>query len=88
MKSHLERLGQASGSYVAPLPESIEEDLKRVVQQFGGEEQTWRHEGLALSMLRDVSRDADDRLEALSEAITRAYFSHVPAAQAVGSMSA
>ena len=35
-------------------------------------------------MLRDVTTDADERLEALSGAITRAYFSHVPASQAVG----
>src|SRR5215475_1214911 len=82
--SHLERLGQASGAYVAPLPESFESDLQEVVRQFGGEEKSWRHEGLALAMLRDVANEGQERLEALSEAITRAYFSHVPAAQAVG----
>ncbi len=87
IKSHLERLGQASGAYVQPPPASFEDDLQRVVQQFGGEEKVWRHEGLALAMLRDVANDANERLEALSEAITRAYFSHVPAPQSVGSMS-
>ena len=83
--SHLDRLGQASGTYVSGLPDSIETDLREVVRQFGGEEQAWRHGGLALAMLRDVAAEASERLETLSEAITRAYFSHVPAAQAVGS---
>jgi uncharacterized alpha-E superfamily protein len=87
IKSHLERLGQASGAYVPALPDSFESDLREVVRQFGGEEKSWRHEGLALAMLRDVANEGSERLEALSEAITRAYFSHVPAAQAVGSMA-
>jgi uncharacterized circularly permuted ATP-grasp superfamily protein/uncharacterized alpha-E superfamily protein len=87
IKSHLERLGQASGAYVPALPDSFESDLQEVVRQFGGEEKSWRHEGLALAILRDVANEGSERLEALSEAITRAYFSHVPAAQAVGSMA-
>jgi hypothetical protein len=37
-------------------------------------------------MLRDVANDAEARLETLSEGLTRAYFSHVPTAQAVGFM--
>ena len=49
------------------------------------DEQAWRHEGLALAMLRDIAAETDQKLDQLSEAITRAYFSHVPAAQAVGS---
>jgi uncharacterized circularly permuted ATP-grasp superfamily protein/uncharacterized alpha-E superfamily protein len=84
IRNHLERLGQASGAYVAPLPDAFESDLQEVVRQFGGEEKSWRHEGLALAMLRDVANEGLERLEGLSEAITRAYFSHVPAAQAVG----
>lgn len=88
IKHHLERLGQASGTLVPSLPDSLEADLQQVVRQFGTEEKTWRHEGLTLAMLRDVAKEADERLEALSEAITRAYFSHVPAAQAVGFMTA
>ncbi|MBX9944322.1 MAG: circularly permuted type 2 ATP-grasp protein [Reyranella sp.] len=82
---HLDDLARASGVRVPTLPESLGNDLAAVVRQFAGDEQAWRHEGLALAMLRDVAADADERLEALSEAITRAYFSHVPAAQAVGS---
>ncbi|MGQ0582327.1 MAG: circularly permuted type 2 ATP-grasp protein [Reyranella sp.] len=81
---HLDYLAQASGVQVPALPDSLDKDLAAVVRQFTGDEQAWRHEGLALAMLRDVAADADERLEALSEAITRAYFSHVPASQAVG----
>ncbi|MBV8392329.1 MAG: alpha-E domain-containing protein, partial [Alphaproteobacteria bacterium] len=83
--SHLERLGRASGTLVPnPLIE-LDQDLARVVKMFTGEEKSWRHEGLALAVLREVAEDAERRLEDLSESITRAYFSHVPAAQAVGS---
>lgn len=86
IRSHLERLGSASGTVVPPPPETLDQDLVAAVRQFSGEEKVWRHEGLALAMLRDVATDADERLEVLSEAITRAYFSHVPAAQTVGWM--
>jgi uncharacterized alpha-E superfamily protein len=85
--SHLERLGQASGTRVPDILVSLDADLGRAVQLFGGEEKSWRHEGLALAMLREIAADGQDRLEELSEAITRAYFSHVPVAQAVGSMA-
>ena len=86
INSHLERLGRASGTVVPPLSDALDQDLVQAVRQFGGEEKVWRHEGLALAMLRDVANDAGERLENLSEAITRAYFSHVPAAQTVGWM--
>ena len=85
IKGHLDYLARASGFRVPALPESLEKDLEAVVRQFGGDEQAWRHEGLALAMLRDVTSDTEQQLDRLSEAITRAYFSHVPAAQAVGS---
>ena len=81
---HLDYLARASGVQVPTLPATLNNDLAAVVRQFGGDEKAWRHEGLALAMLRDVTTDADERLEALSGAITRAYFSHVPASQAVG----
>ena len=81
---HLDYLSHSSGVQVPKLPDSLDKDLAAVVRQFGGDEKAWRHEGLALAMLRDVAADADERLEALSAAITRAYFSHVPASQAVG----
>ncbi len=84
INTHLDYLANASGVQVPALPDSLDKDLAAVVRQFAGDEQAWRHEGLALAMLRDVAADADERLEALSEAITRAYFSHVPASQAVG----
>src|SRR5476651_1886781 len=86
IRSHLERLGQASGTKVPDLLADLDTDLDRVVQMFTGEEKSWRHEGLALAVLREIAEDADRRLEDLSEALTRAYFSHVPTAQSVGSM--
>jgi uncharacterized alpha-E superfamily protein len=82
---HLDYLARVSGVHVPPLPESLDHDLNAAVRQFAGDEQVWRHEGLALAMLRDIATDTDHKLDQLSEAITRAYFSHVPAAQAVGS---
>ena len=86
VSSHLDRLGQASGVTVPFDSQTLAGDFQQIVRQFAGEEQAWRHEGLALAMLRDIAVQTDERIEALSEAITRAYFSHVPAAQAVGSM--
>jgi len=86
IRSHLDRLGQSSGTTVPDLLADLDTDLGRVVQMFSGEEKSWRHEGLALAVLREIAEDAERRIEDLSEAITRAYFSHVPTAQAVGSM--
>jgi uncharacterized circularly permuted ATP-grasp superfamily protein/uncharacterized alpha-E superfamily protein len=86
IRSHLERLGQASGTKVPDLLADLDSDLGRVVQMFTGEEKSWRHEGLALAVLREIAEDAERRLEDLSEGLTRAYFSHVPTAQSVGSM--
>jgi uncharacterized circularly permuted ATP-grasp superfamily protein/uncharacterized alpha-E superfamily protein len=86
--SHLDHLGRASGVHVPLLPPSLDDDLEAAVRQFAGDEKTWRHEGLALAMLRDVAADTEAKLEKLSEAITRAYFSHVPTAQTVGSSTA
>jgi uncharacterized alpha-E superfamily protein len=86
--SHLERLGHASGTRVPDLLAPLEKDLVETVRLFGGEESAWRHEGLALGRLRDVVSDGLQRLDALSGQITRAYFSHVPVAQAVGSTPA
>jgi uncharacterized alpha-E superfamily protein len=85
---HLDYLARVSGVPVPPLPESLDHDLNAAVRQFAGDEQVWRHEGLALAMLRDIAADTDHKLDQLSEASTRAYFSHVPAAQAVGSSTA
>jgi uncharacterized circularly permuted ATP-grasp superfamily protein/uncharacterized alpha-E superfamily protein len=86
--SHLERLAEASGTRVSDPLATLDEDLARAVAMFAGEEKSWRHEGLALGVLREIISDGELRIEELSEAITRAYFSHVPAAQAVGSTMA
>ncbi|MFO1082872.1 MAG: circularly permuted type 2 ATP-grasp protein [Reyranellaceae bacterium] len=85
IEANLDWLARVSGVRVAALPASFEQDLDSAVRQFAGDEKVWRHEGLALAVLRDMAADADQRLDQLSESVTRAYFSHVPAAQAVGS---
>lgn len=88
IEGHLDYLARVSGVRVPALPPALDHDLAAAVKQFAGDEQVWRHEGLALAMLRDLADETDRRLDGLSEAITRAYFSHVPAAQAVGSSTA
>ena len=88
MEGHLDYLARVSGVRVPALPTALDHDLAAAVKQFAGDEQVWRHEGLALALLRDLADETDRRLDGLSEAITRAYFSHVPAAQAVGSSTA
>src|SRR5262249_24756593 len=85
METDLDYLARVSGVHVVSLPDSFEADLNAAVKQFAGDEQVWRHEGLALASLLALAADSHHRLDQLSEAITRAYFSHVPAAQAVGS---
>ena len=85
IEAHLDYLARASGVRVPSLPATLDHDLNAAVRQFAGDEQVWRHEGLALAMLRDIASDVDHQIDQLTEAITRAYFSHVPAAQAVGS---
>lgn len=83
--SHLNYLARTSGVRVPGFAPEVEQDLTVSVQQFAGDEKAWRHEGLALAMLRDAMATTEERLDKLSEAITRAYFSHVRATQAVGS---
>src|SRR5689334_8187147 len=85
--SHLHYLAEASGTRLPNPLEPLDGELARAVALFGGEEKSRRQEEQALALLRRIAADGQHRLEALSEAITRAYFSHVPAAQAVGSMA-
>src|SRR4029453_2194206 len=88
IEGHLDYLARVSGVHVPALPASLDQDLNAAVKQFASDEPVWRREGLALALLRDLANETDHQLDALSEAITRAYFSPVPAAQAVGSSTA
>ncbi len=88
IQDHLDRLGHISGTRVEDRLASLPDELQRVVQLFTGEEKAWRDGGQALAALRQIAEDGERRLEDLSEAITRAYFSHVRAAQTVGWMAA
>lgn len=80
----LDALWTASAVRVPIAVQDIEDRIAGAVAQFGGDEQAWRHEGLALAMLRDTVEGVAADLDDLSEVITRAYFSHVPTAQALG----
>jgi uncharacterized circularly permuted ATP-grasp superfamily protein/uncharacterized alpha-E superfamily protein len=82
--AHLGALFEASAVRVPMSVEEIEQNISGAVMQFVGDEQAWRHEGLALAMLRDVAEQSTGELDDLSEGITRAYFSHVPTAQLLG----
>jgi uncharacterized circularly permuted ATP-grasp superfamily protein/uncharacterized alpha-E superfamily protein len=85
IEGHLERLARASGTALLKPPGDVEKDMKNAVHHFSRDEQAWRHEGLALALLRDTCSEALASLDTLSKAITRAYFSHVPVAQILGS---
>ena len=81
---HLEYLARSSSVRVPAIGPATEPHLVNAVQQFAGDEKAWRHEGLALAMLRDVALATEETLDKMSEAVTRAYFSHVPISQSVG----
>jgi uncharacterized circularly permuted ATP-grasp superfamily protein/uncharacterized alpha-E superfamily protein len=66
----------------------IVNDLNSVVRMFDRGDAIRQNEGVPLTMLRDLLDESAHSLRALSNAITRAYFTHVPAAQALGSQRA
>jgi len=63
-------------------------DLAAVTNQFDSDERTQAQDSPTLVMLRDLLEETGNGLRDLSNAITRAYFTHVPAAQALGSARA
>lgn len=63
-------------------------DLATVTSQFDGDERGQGQDSPTLVMLRDLLEETGNGLRDLSNAITRAYFTHVPAAQALGSARA
>jgi uncharacterized alpha-E superfamily protein len=63
-------------------------DLESVTRQFDADERSVAQDNASLAMLRDLLEETGNGLSALSTAITRAYFTHVPAAQALGSARA
>lgn len=74
---------------LAILPASqILRDLSSVTNQFDGSDRAQAQDSATLTMLRDLLEETGNGLRDLSNAITRAYFTHVPAAQALGSARA
>jgi uncharacterized circularly permuted ATP-grasp superfamily protein/uncharacterized alpha-E superfamily protein len=66
----------------------IVRDLTAVTHQFDADERNQAQDSPILIMLRDLLDETGNGLRELSNAITRAYFTHVPAAQALGSARA
>ena len=53
----------------------------------GDYERAWRHQGLALTRLRDTLTDTVEIFVRLSDELTRAHFSLVPTARRLGAAS-
>ncbi|MEO8559254.1 MAG: circularly permuted type 2 ATP-grasp protein [Rhodospirillales bacterium] len=66
----------------------IVRDLSTVTSRFDTDERSLNRDSPTLAMLRDLLEETGNGLHDLSTAITRAYFTHVPAAQALGSARA
>jgi uncharacterized alpha-E superfamily protein len=88
LDEHLAALPKRTGELtVLPVAE-IANDLNIVVRMFDRGDVMRQNEGVPLAMLRDLLEESAHGLRALSNAVTRAYFTHVPAAQALGSQRA
>lgn len=88
LDEHLAALPRRPGELTVLPVSEIANDLNGVVRMFDRGDVIRQNEGLPLSMLRDLLEESAHGLRALSNAITRAYFTHVPAAQALGSQRA
>ncbi|MGE0153292.1 MAG: circularly permuted type 2 ATP-grasp protein [Reyranellaceae bacterium] len=88
LDEHLAGLPKRPGELTVLPVSQIATDLNAVVRMFDRGDAVRQSEGLPLSMLRDLLDESAHGLRALSNAITRAYFTHVPAAQALGSQRA
>jgi len=88
LDEHLAALPRRPGELTVLPVSQIANDLTAVVRMFDRGDAIRQNEGLPLSMLRDLLDESAHGLRALSNAVTRAYFTHVPAAQALGSQRA
>ena len=88
LDDHLAALPKRPGELTVLPVSQIANDLSGVVRMFDRGDAIRQNEGVPLSMLRDLLEESAHGLRALSNAITRAYFTHVPAAQALGSQRA
>ena len=81
---HLDVLARTTGSRVAFDDNALLADMSAVVALFQTDERAWRHQGLALTRLRDTLTDTVEIFVKLSDELTRAHFSLVPAARRLG----
>lgn len=88
LDEHLAALPRRTGELTVLPVSEIANDLNSVVRMFDRGDVIRQNEGVPLAMLRDLLEESAHGLRALSNAVTRAYFTHVPAAQALGSQRA
>lgn len=81
---HLDVLARTTGSRVNFDDTALLSDMRAVVGLFQTDERAWRHQGLALTRLRDTLNDTVDTFTRLSDDLTRTHFSLVPAARRLG----
>ncbi|MGE0425014.1 MAG: circularly permuted type 2 ATP-grasp protein [Reyranellaceae bacterium] len=84
---HLDVLARTTGSRVAFDDTTLLADMRAVVALFQTDERAWRHQGLALTRLRDTLADTDEVFVRLSDELTRAHFSLVPTAHRLGALA-
>jgi uncharacterized alpha-E superfamily protein len=81
---HLTALSRITGvEVVSPSARAIA-DLTAAVAMFEADERAWRDDGLTLTVLRQSLEDTARATSHLSDELTRAYFSLLPAARRVG----
>ncbi|MBV9833998.1 MAG: circularly permuted type 2 ATP-grasp protein [Alphaproteobacteria bacterium] len=81
---HLDVLARTTGSRVAFDDSALLADMRAGVTMFQTDERAWRHQGLALTRLRDTLSNTVDTFIRLSDDLTRTHFSLVPAARRLG----
>jgi uncharacterized alpha-E superfamily protein len=84
IRHHLDALDHASGSKVDFPVGDLVARARNAVMPFSRDEQTWRHDELALAQLTQALADVKQRLGQLSDDLTRSYFSLVPAPRVLG----
>ncbi len=81
---HLDVLARTTGSRVAFDDTALLTDMRALVALFQTDERAWRHQGLALTRLRDTLHDTVEVFTRLSDDLTRTHFSLVPTARRLG----
>jgi uncharacterized circularly permuted ATP-grasp superfamily protein/uncharacterized alpha-E superfamily protein len=81
---HLIALGRITGVEIASPSARAMADLTSAVAMFEADERAWRDDGLTLTLLRQSLDDTTRAVTHLSDEVTRAFFSLLPAARRLG----